>query len=240
MRLTQSEIVGPSVANRLVPLQPHSQRAIQAKQMGCFQGVGALATAFVAPLTETDKNQLRACEGVLQKGLSTFFEVGNALLTIREKRLYGATHPTFENYCRERWGIGRSYAWRVISAAERLNLLPPDDSLPKPASEFQMRPFLKLEPEEFPKVWEQVAKRARDGKVTPTLVRAVISELPPGRVRPVAAARKSKPGKSRSKIPLGQILVLLQEAKRRVEKGEVELALAALDRIESVLFGEER
>src|ERR1035441_10571041 len=78
---------------------------------------------LVLPLSQKDQTQLEQCEEIIGRGLSTFFEVGSALLRIRERRLYQGAHRTFEIYCRERWGIGRSYAWRLIGAAERLNLL---------------------------------------------------------------------------------------------------------------------
>jgi len=68
-------------------------------------------------LTEREIEQLDGCEDVIRRGLGTFFEVGHALLTIREGRLFRAIHPTFEAYCRARWNISRSYAWRVIGAA---------------------------------------------------------------------------------------------------------------------------
>lgn len=69
---------------------------------------------LVVPLSEKDQNQLERCEDIIGRGLGRFFEVGSALLKIREKRLYRGTHPNFEVYCRERWGIGRSYAWRLM------------------------------------------------------------------------------------------------------------------------------
>ncbi len=49
-------------------------------------------------------------EAVIGRGLDTFVEVGLALGAIHERRLYRATHSTFEDYCRERWGMDRTYA----------------------------------------------------------------------------------------------------------------------------------
>ena len=41
--------------------------------------------------------------------------------------LYRSTHTTFEAYCRERWGWGRSHVYRTMDAArvavEMANLL---------------------------------------------------------------------------------------------------------------------
>ncbi len=81
--------------------------------------------------------------------LGDFFDVGNAIIEIKTARLYRQTHQNFGEYCRDRFGIGRSYANKLIGSAERNHLLP--DDLPKPANDFQIRPFLKLEPGHFVK-----------------------------------------------------------------------------------------
>lgn len=71
--------------------------------------------------------RLAELEEVVERGLSTFVEVGNALMEIRDARLYRATHPTFEAYCRERWGFSRSHGYRLIRAAELAELSPTGD-----------------------------------------------------------------------------------------------------------------
>ena len=83
----------------------------------------------------------------------------------------------------------------------------------------------------------QFDRRAKDGKVTQTLVRDVIAEMSPKGLAPVSAPKTRGEAKSKSKIPLGQILSLLQEARRRIEKRETEEAIAALERIETLIFG---
>jgi hypothetical protein len=138
-----------------------------------------LAEGSQAPLTKQELIELERCEKVLQRGLNTFFEVGNALLTIRDGRLYRANYPTFASYCRERWGIDRTYAWRIIGATERLRMLPADGVIPRPTNEFQVRPFLTLAPRVFPRVWKQAIKRANGGRITAALVRSLLSELHP-------------------------------------------------------------
>ncbi len=47
-------------------------------------------------LSASERGALEACEGILERGLGTFFEVGNALLTIHESRLYRDTYATFK------------------------------------------------------------------------------------------------------------------------------------------------
>jgi hypothetical protein len=46
---------------------------------------------------------LAQCEGVIERGMKSFIEVGTALLKIRDERLYRENYGTFEEYCRKRW-----------------------------------------------------------------------------------------------------------------------------------------
>ena len=69
-------------------------------------------------LTLDEARRLDELEQVVETGLTVFVKVGNALLEIRDSRLYRQQFPTFEAYCRERWGIERRQAYRLIDAAE--------------------------------------------------------------------------------------------------------------------------
>jgi hypothetical protein len=154
----------------------------------------------MAPLNQREISLREQCEAVLERGLATCFEVGLALLTIHESRLYRETHTTFAQYCKDRWSIGRSYAWRVMGSAERLKLLPDDEKLPRPVSEFQMRPFLNLAPEKFPGAWRQAVKAAKEGKITTSVVQGVLQDLIPDRRK-----KKGKRAKAKAKLAVGQI-----------------------------------
>jgi hypothetical protein len=193
-------------------------------------------TVAIPSLTKLEQEELDRCEGVLCRGLATFFEVGTALLTIRENRLYRITHTTFESYCRDRWNIGRSYACRVIGAAERIKLLPNDDAIPKPANEFQIRPFLRLNSEQFPKAWRQVVKKAKGGKLTSGVIQEILQEFSEANGNSVKHPGSSNRINVRKNTRLGQILALLHETKCAVEKGQTDNALNALNRIEDLLF----
>ena len=72
--------------------------------------------------------------------------------------------------------------------------------------------------------------------MTVSVVKAVIRELLANNQDPVRSRKKEKRSKSKGKWPGGQVLVLLTEAKRQVKNGESDKALAALERIESLLF----
>jgi len=186
-------------------------------------------------LTESEKKQREDCEEILERGLATFFQVGLALLTIQNGRLYRETHSSFEQYCHEKWNIGRSYAFRVIGAAERMKLLPEDVNLPRPLNEFQMRPFLRLAPDRFPQAWKQAVKTG-DGKVTSSVARAVIRDLLPSEQQQFRSRRKGVRSKMKTKLPVGQLLTLFWEVKKQVEIGDKEKTLSALERIETLLM----
>ena len=56
-------------------------------------------------LIPLEAEKLARHEQVIERGLATFVEVGEALSEIRDARLYRESHTTFEAYCRERWGF---------------------------------------------------------------------------------------------------------------------------------------
>jgi hypothetical protein len=90
----------------------------------------------MSALTVTDAERLVELESVVERGLQTFIEVGNALREIRDGHLYQATHGTFESYCRERWHVSRAHAYRLMAAAGQASLSPTGDI---PANEHQAR-----------------------------------------------------------------------------------------------------
>lgn len=69
-------------------------------------------------LSASEFARLADCESKIERGIAVFLEVGNALLEIRDSRLYRQQFSTFEDYCKERWGFARNYANKVIAATE--------------------------------------------------------------------------------------------------------------------------
>ena len=75
----------------------------------------------------------------------------------RSRRLYRHTHATFEDYCRERWGMNRAHAYRLIDAATvAVNLSPMGDILP--TAERQARPLTVLEPAQQREAWQRAVE----------------------------------------------------------------------------------
>lgn len=95
----------------------------------------------LGPLSESEQSDLHSCETIIEKNLQRFVDCGNALLKIRDARLYRADFPDFQSYCRERWQIGRSHAYRLIEAAEVAQ------TVPEVESERQARELAKYEKE---------------------------------------------------------------------------------------------
>ena len=111
-------------------------------------------------LNVSERNELERCEVVIKQGLKTFVEVGQALMLIREKKLYRAEFGTFEAYCREKWDMHDRNAQRLMKAAETVSNLetrPMGRVLPQ--NERQTRPLTKLEPELQAEAWQQVVEQ---------------------------------------------------------------------------------
>jgi len=106
-----------------------------------------------------EKQRLEVLESVIDAGMQTFVHVGNALLEIRDGRLYRQTHSTFEDYCRERWGMSRPRAYQLIEAAETVsNLSTIVDILP--TAETHIRPLTILEPAQQREAWQRAVETA--------------------------------------------------------------------------------
>jgi len=71
-------------------------------------------------------------------------------------RLYKATHGTFEEYCKERWGFSRPRAYQLIEAASAVSTIVDKGGKP-PANEAQARPLASLPPAAQPAAWQEAA-----------------------------------------------------------------------------------
>ena len=65
-------------------------------------------------ILQRDRSAIRL-RGVAVGRISQLAQIGDASLKVlRDKRLYRSTHKTFEDYCQERFGIGRNYVNRRV------------------------------------------------------------------------------------------------------------------------------
>lgn len=85
-------------------------------------------------LIPSERHDLAHYEAIIERGLATFVEVGAALLEIRGDRLYRETHATFEDYCAERWGFSRFYAYDLMKSSKVVENLRVDHGQQLPAN----------------------------------------------------------------------------------------------------------
>jgi hypothetical protein len=91
--------------------------------------------------SRAEAEHLNNLEAIVRRGLDTDLEVGNALAEIDDTGLYRATHPTFEAYLRDRWGISRTRGEQLIQAAEAARPPSADGDKPAPATRSKARPL---------------------------------------------------------------------------------------------------
>lgn len=125
-------------------------------------------------MTEIAVSRLGELEEVIQHGLETFVEVGQALATIRDERLY--SHKTFEDYCRERWEFSDSRARQLVAAAETVTTVTVE-GLPAPRNEGVARELVALrsEPDVLRETWADAVERYGE-KPTAAQVKEVVAE----------------------------------------------------------------
>lgn len=159
-------------------------------------------------LTKSERMQLKEHEAVIDNGIHTFVDVGNALLSIREGRLYKSEYDTFAAYCATKWGFNRNYANKIINASEVVRNLSTMEPKPEsgdlsynvddlcttvlkiPTTERVVRPLTKLTPEQQPVAWKAALSKAQSEG------RAVIARDVEQAVEAIKPALQPKPAKT--------------------------------------------
>lgn len=118
-------------------------------------------------------------EAVIERGMETFVEVGSALLTIRDDRLYRETHGTFEDYCRGRWGLSRTRSYELIDAARVAIEMSGMPDIAPPANARQATELARIpDPETRADVWHRAVEELGES-VTAADVRRIATEYRP-------------------------------------------------------------
>ena len=74
--------------------------------------------ANTSVLDERQVRLLKRCESVVSEGLKRFVEVGTALNTIRDEKLWHGTYDSFRDYLDRRWAMSPAHATRLIQGSE--------------------------------------------------------------------------------------------------------------------------
>jgi len=108
--------------------------------------------------------ELERLEGIIRRNLQSFYEVGRALMEIRDSGLYRdvLAFDTFEAYCKAKWDMKRTYAFYMIESAKVMENV--HNCEQKPATESQTRPLARLEPDQQREAWQRAVETAPEGK----------------------------------------------------------------------------
>lgn len=143
-----------------------------------------LAQSDHGELSIGEADQFMQAEQVIAAGLQAFAEVGAALITIRDERLYRASYSSFDAYVAERWDMKRRYADRLIVASEVVEKVRPigltSQRLPVPTSEAVARPLAKLkdQPKKLAAAWKEAVQESDGVPTAAQVASAVERQLP--------------------------------------------------------------
>lgn len=133
------------------------------------------AITILEPLTDDEERERLRLERQVERA---FYQAGLALKALRDQKLYRATHHNFREYCKDRFGFGKSAAYYLINAVDivdNLKKCPPlVDTFP--TSERQVRPLKKLEPSQQRKAWAEAVEKAQ-GVPTAKIVEEIVNQI---------------------------------------------------------------
>jgi hypothetical protein len=121
-------------------------------------------------------------DSTVEHGLSTFVEVGLALIAIKADKLYTEFgYTSFDTYCTERFNIGSSQRSRLMMAAtiaQQVLESSPIGEFPMPARETQVRELADLDDVALQReAWLSALDAADGAQPTQAQVRAAVAEV---------------------------------------------------------------
>lgn len=129
-------------------------------------------------ITLDERSRLYQLEETIKQGLNTFVDVGNALLEIRDKRLYRQEYSTFEEYCNKQWSFTKQRVYQLMDSASVMDTLKKSTVVDfLPTSERQARPLASLEPAEQIEAWKRAITSTPEGKITAAVVLKAAKEV---------------------------------------------------------------
>lgn len=133
--------------------------------------------------------ELASQEARIAAGLSAFVEVGDALLKIKEAKLYRQNYPSWETYLQNRWGMSDSQSTRLISASQICREIAGAGVTP-PAIESHARELRSVPEGERAKVWAEITTEIPVDELTAEQI-----------AEHVSAKVRKKPKRARHKKP---------------------------------------
>ncbi|HBE67830.1 MAG TPA: hypothetical protein DDW52_06745 [Planctomycetaceae bacterium] len=134
----------------------------------------------------SEEQQLKKQEGIIRKAIAdtenAALRAGQALLVIKEDKLFKPKYKSFSKYLKEEWPElnSKRTANRDIVFARVVRKIGTNWSLCVPQNEYQVRAMTRVEESVWPEVWEQVAEKVEAGeKLTGPLVESVVDLFDP-------------------------------------------------------------
>lgn len=129
--------------------------------------------ALQSILTKTEVELLEDCEQRIEDGKLAFLEVGNALIKVRDEKLYRTKFKTFQDYCKGKWGWTKQRAYQYIESTETVKALPAK-SQPLVDSERAARALAEVPADQRVEVLKEAVK---DGPVTAASIAEAAEEI---------------------------------------------------------------
>jgi len=197
---------------------PVAEPAVKAEQKLVSDGKEQAKPQGKADLTPNDEQMFTAYENTIRDKISGFASVGMALKAIKDQQLHKIEFPdwTFEQYCRERWGLSDKYAYRLIDAHtcvdNLLKELSPIGETRFPTHESQVRALTALKPAKQVKAWKQVLKDNAGKPITADEVEKVVNKLA-GKPAKETTAKSTPLKKAEQKlVKIGELVTEALEA----------------------------
>lgn len=179
---------------------PVAKPAVNAEQGPTIAGKEQSQSTDEVPPTKQEVEMFAVYEDTIKQNIGGFMKVGKALKAIQTQKLHRvAKFDSFEDYCRDRWGLSRQYAYRLIYAStcvENLQkaLSPNGENVQLPTHESQVRSMASEDPEIQVKTWQQVLKVRKGKSITADEVERVVKKVlgQPGTEKTTSSKTKSK------------------------------------------------
>ena len=127
-----------------------------------------------------NKQELERLERIIQENIGAFYEIGDALMKIRENKYYHDVlgFETFEAYCKKRWDFASNYARRLIASAATVENIKSVPIGTFPTTESQARSLAKIkDPGVQREAWQRAVSTAPEGKVTAAHVYKIVKGM---------------------------------------------------------------
>jgi len=161
------------------------------------------AAVALEPISLPESRDLIALEKVIERGLETFVQVGEALAEIRDRKLFSTEHPTFAEYCKAKWKMSDRRARQLMDASEVVTAISKSGTI-VPKTESQTRPLTTLPPAQRVEVWQKAVAASPNGEPTAAEVKAAVETMnaKPPKTANVVGTRQTASEPDATKTPL--------------------------------------